>query len=325
MTDGLGRTIDYLRISVTDKCNLRCQYCMPKEGIARLKHEEVLSLEEIYRVAAMAEALGVTRVRITGGEPLVRKNVVKLIRDIHSLKGIREIAVTTNGILFASMAEELKEAGVTSVNISLDTTNRETYRLITGVDGYDRVMEALDKALEMGMQTKINSVLYRECNHEEAALLAEIAKERKVDVRFIELMPVGCGRLFQGVPSDVILAQLEQVYGKAQPCEEKRGGGPAGYYSLEGFQGKIGFISPLSHKFCGGCNRIRLTAEGRLKLCLHYDRGLELRPLLRSGMADEEIQDKMERAIWEKPASHQFEDSGFVDWEDTRKMVQIGG
>lgn len=325
MIDGFGRTIDYLRISVTDKCNLRCKYCMPETGIDLMPHEELLTLEEIYRVVRIMEGLGIKKVRFTGGEPLVRKNLVKLIEDVGKLSGIEEIAMTTNGVLFADRAAELKKAGLTGVNISLDTLDKERFRAITGVDAKEGVLEAIGKAQEENLKVKLNCVPCREFNEEDLVSLAALAMWNKVDVRYIELMPLGCGKLFHGIPSDEILEKLEAEYGKAMPVENAWGRGPARYYEFENFQGRIGFISPMSHKFCKSCNRVRLTAEGRLKLCLHYNTGIELKPLLRGGKTDEEIRDAIQKAVREKPAAHDFGNVMQNTDAEKRKMVQIGG
>ena len=329
MVDGFGRTIDYLRISVTDKCNLRCKYCMPKHGVKLIPHEELLTLEEIYRVVCIMESLGIKKVRFTGGEPLVRKNLIKLIRDVRALPGIEEIAMTTNGVLFGEWAERLRKAGLTSANISLDTLDKERFQAITGVDAKDKVLEAIRKAREQDLKVKINCVPCREFNEEDIPKLAALAMWNEVDVRYIELMPIGCGRAFHGIPSDEILTRLEGVYGKAAPVKTGCGGsGPARYYEFENFQGKVGFISPMSHKFCRECNRVRLTAEGRLKLCLHYDTGIELKPFLRGGYSDEIIREEILSAVNGKPEAHDFEqelqNSG-VAHSDSRRMVQIGG
>lgn len=325
MIDGIGRTIDYLRISVTDKCNLRCRYCMPECGVELIPHEELLTLEEIYRVVRIMEGIGIKKIRITGGEPLVRKNIIKLIEDIHALDGIEEIAMTTNGVFFGEKAKDLKRAGLDSVNISLDTMNQESFKKITGFDEHKRVMDAVDAALKQNIRLKINCVPCREFNENDIEEIALLARNYPVDVRFIELMPVGCGKNFHGISNDEILSRLEAVYGKGTVSGEKRGNGPAKYYDFTEFQGKIGFISPMSHKFCSECNRIRLTAEGRLKLCLHYNSGIELKPLLRSDADDGEIRDKIIEAILKKPQAHDFFHAADVENSDQRKMVQIGG
>ena len=336
MQDGLGREIDYLRISVTDKCNLRCRYCMPPHGITPLAHEEILTLEEIFRLVGIMEQLGIRKVRLTGGEPMVRKNLPWLVEQIHGLCGIREIAMTTNGTLFAPQAKVYREAGLTAVNISLDTLDPERFRCITGCDradcaaGVDSVLRAIDAALEQQLRVKINCVPCVEMNGDDIEGIAALAADRPVDVRFIELMPIGCGKEYTGIPSKEILRRLEQRFGKAIAFSEKvnMATGPATYYQFPGFSGRIGFISPISHKFCRECNRVRLTCEGRLKLCLHYDRGLELKPLLRGGASDEEIGRQIINALKEKPSEHHFrekaadgESPGGV--EEQRKM-EIG-
>ena len=338
MQDGLERKIDYLRISVTDKCNLRCRYCMPPHGITPLAHEEILTLEEIFRLVGIMEQLGIRKVRLTGGEPMVRKNLPWLVEQIHGLCGIREIAMTTNGTLFAPQAKVYREAGLTAVNISLDTLDPERFRCITGCDkadraaGVDSVLHAIDAALEQQLRVKINCVPCVEMNGDDIEGIAMLAEARPVDVRFIELMPIGCGKDYTGISSEEILRRLEQRFGKAIaiPGKVNMETGPAEYYQFPGFCGRIGFISPISHKFCNECNRVRLTCEGRLKLCLHYDRGLELKPLLRGGVSDEEIGRQILNALKEKPSEHHFRERtageelpGGV--EEQRKMVQIGG
>lgn len=350
MQDGLGREVDYLRISVTDKCNLRCRYCMPPHGITPLAHEEILTLEEIFRLVGIMEQLGIRKVRLTGGEPMVRKNLPWLVEHIHGLRGIREIAMTTNGTLFAPQAKVYREAGLTAVNISLDTLDPERFRCITGCDradraaGVDSVLRAIDAALEQQLRVKLNCVPCVEMNEDDIEGIAMLAEDRPVDVRFIELMPIGCGKEYTGISSEEILRRLEKRFGAAIAVPGKsplavagdaaglyeKTDGPAAYYRFPGFCGRIGFISPISHKFCRECNRVRLTCEGRLKLCLHYDKGLELKPLLRSGASDEEIGRQIINALKEKPSEHHFrertEGEELPDGvEEQRKMVQIGG
>ena len=222
MQDGLGREIDYLRISVTDKCNLRCRYCMPPQGITPLAHEEILTLEEIFRLVGIMEQLGIRKVRLTGGEPMVRKNLPLLVEQIHGLCGIREIAMTTNGTLFAPQAEVYRKAGLTAVNISLDTLDPERFRCITGCDradraaGVDSVLRAIDAALEQQLRVKINCVPCVEMNGEDMEGIAALAADRPVDVRFIELMPIGCGKDYTGISSEEILRRLERRFGAAR-------------------------------------------------------------------------------------------------------------
>ncbi len=329
MTDNFGRTIDYLRISVTDKCNMRCRYCMPAGGVELISHDELLSLEEVYRFVRILAGIGLKKVRITGGEPMVRKNIARLISDIRSIPEIREIAMTTNGSLLCGRVCELKECGLTSVNISLDTLDADVFRRITGFEGLDKVLSAVDEVLSNGLRCKINCVPCREFNDGDIASVAGLALDRETDVRFIELMSVGRGKDFHGVPAEELLARLESGYGAAARFGKMPAGGPAEYWCFSGFKGKIGFISPLSHKFCSECNRIRLTAGGMLKLCLNYNCGLELKPLLRGGASDDDIKNAVLEALKQKPAEHVFESCASEAAKDRsldgRKMVQIGG
>ncbi len=334
MTDGFGRTIDYLRISVTDKCNLRCKYCMPPEGVEHLPHEEVLTLEEIARLAKILAGLGIRKVRLTGGEPMVRKNLLWLVKALKEDAGIEEVAMTTNGILFASQAKAYREAGLDSINISLDTLEEDEFAEITGKRELSRVLAAMDAAYEQGLKVKINCVPVREWNEEQLVRLALLAKDRKTDVRFIELMPIGCGKKYEGIPSEEILEKLERVYGKAEEQGNTGQGagkgtdryvGPARYVRFPGFAGKIGFISPLSHKFCSECNRIRLTCEGRLKLCLHYQNGVELKPLLRGGASDEEIGEAVRAAVLKKPQEHHFKEQYLREKLPEGQMKELEG
>lgn len=334
MQDGIGRRIEYLRISVTDRCNLRCRYCMPPQGIEQIPHKELLTLEEIARLVHIMTGLGISKVRLTGGEPLVRRNLRKLVEDIHSLPELRDIAMTTNGVLFAPLAKEYAASGLSAVNISLDTLDAAKYDRITGMSraggrsNLDRVLEAIDTSVRLGLKVRLNCVPSREFNEEDVVSLAALAKDKPIDVRYIELMPIGCGREYTGISQEELLGRIEAAYGAAaaEPPLTGLAAGPAQYYRLEGFCGRIGFISPMSHKFCSGCNRVRLTCEGRLKLCLHYDSGIELKPLLRGGASDEDIRAAIESALQVKPAEHHFYDAdGMQQHEDARKMVQIGG
>ena len=324
MIDGFGRTIDYLRISVTDKCNLRCKYCMPEGGIELIPHEELLSLEELYRVVRIMEGLGIKKVRFTGGEPLVRKNLIKLIEDVGQLSGIEEIAMTTNGVLFADRAAELKKAGLTGVNISLDTLDRELFREITRRDALEKVLEGIDAVLQYpDIPLKINCVPMGK-EEQDLVKLAGLAKDKMLHVRFIEMMPIGTGKDYCFLSEGDIRRQLEAVYGPMKPYKKVLGNGPCQYYELEGFQGKIGFISAISHKFCDECNRIRLTSQGFLKTCLQYNKGKDLRTLMREGASDEVIKAAIMEAIEAKPRAHQFHDAQIVE-ENSMGMSQIGG
>lgn len=329
MTDGYGRNIDYLRISVTDKCNLRCQYCMPPQGVELLRHDELLTLEEIARLVNIMAKMGLKKVRLTGGEPLVRKNIEKLIADIHEIPEIEEIAITTNGTLLKGKVEGFRKNGISAVNISLDTVDKETFKNITGCDMIDNVTCVIDEVLSQNLKCKINCVPCKELNADSLMDVARIAKDKPVDVRFIELMPIGCGKNFTGIASSDILGKLEETYGKACVIENKADtNGPAKYFEFEGFNGRIGFISPISHRFCSECNRIRLTADGNLKLCLHYNKGIDLKRLVRNGSSDERIASEIIEAVKLKPKRHEFDNIGQAQNDkeyENKKMVQIGG
>ena len=333
MQDSFGRKIEYLRVSVTDKCNLRCRYCMPQEGITRLAHDDILRLEEWARIIRIMQELGITKVRFTGGEPLVRKNLIQLIKDVHALDGISQIAMTTNGILLGEQAADLREAGLTHVNISLDTLNPEHYNRLTGDcntgkkpsdSNLEAVLWGMRKAQKQaGISVKVNCVLIHQ-TREELLALAELAKDG-VNVRFIELMPIGQGKEKHTLKEAEVKHILSETYGTIRPCGEKLGSGPAHYREIDGFEGKIGFISAISHKFCSGCNRVRMTADGFLKPCLQYETGMDLRTLLRDGVSDAELKAQIETIITQKPKCHHFGEINEPEWTEHRGMSEIGG
>jgi GTP 3',8-cyclase len=281
MKDQYERNIDYMRISVTDRCNLRCRYCMPEEGIEGVGHADILTFEEIIQIAEAGAGIGIKKIKITGGEPLVRKGIVGLVDSLKKIPGIREVTMTTNGVLLKNYAESLYQAGLDAVNISLDTLSPIKYIHITRRDLLDEVMFGIEKAYEIGLKTKINSVAMKGFNNNEIPMLAAIAMNHRIDVRFIEIMPIGLGRNYESVSVKEIQAMLEEVYGPGKESNIKHGNGPAIYLDYEGFQGSIGFISAMTNEFCKSCNRIRLTAEGELKLCLNHNYGISLRTMLR--------------------------------------------
>lgn len=325
MKDRQGREIDYIRISVTDRCNLRCRYCMPEDGIEQLSHGEILNFDEIIRLVKIFAGLGITKVKLTGGEPLVRKGFCRLVSDIKKVRGIQQVTMTTNGILLEENLPELIEAGIDGINISLDTLNADKYREITRHEGLEKVFSAI-KACEMceKLHVKINAVTLADYNIDEIEQLAAMAKDNCVDVRFIEIMPMGLGKNFEGYSREVILDRLERAYGKAEYSHENNGNGPAVYFRFEGFKGSVGFISAISHNFCGSCNRIRLTSEGFLKPCLNYSEGEDLREMMRTGMADTKLAAIIEKAIFNKPECHSFAQDTDIR-KDSRKMSEIGG
>lgn len=323
LKDQFGRTINYMRISVTDRCNLRCRYCMP-HGIVLKPMEEILQYEEIALICAQAAGLGIDRFRITGGEPLVRKDCEALVSMLKAVPGVRQVALTTNGVLLAEKLDALLAAGLDAVNVSLDTTDREQYREITGTDGLDRVLDSIRLAAGR-LPVKINCVVQRGVNEDAPAELAGLARNLPVDVRFIELMPIGEAKEMQAVPSTEVLRRIEETYGQTEPDAGKRGNGPAVYRQLDGFTGRIGFISAVHGKFCGTCNRLRLTSAGELKPCLCYGDVIPLREILRDGRGgkEERIREKILEAVKNKPMAHCFERRAGVT--ENREMVSIGG
>ena len=323
LKDSYGRTINYLRISVTDRCNLRCRYCMP-DGIEQVPMEELLTYEEIAFVCAQAAGLGIDRLRITGGEPLVRKDCGKLAAMLKQIPGVKQVMLTTNGVLLAEHLDELLAAGIDGINISLDTTDREQYKAITGRDELERVLRSVRMAAGK-LPVKINCVVQRGLNEDAPEQLALLARDAPVDVRFIELMPIGAARAPETVANASVLQRIEQRYGRTAEDPEKRGNGPAVYRRPEGFEGSIGFISAVHGKFCGSCNRLRLTSIGELKPCLCYGDVIPLREILRDGAPrkEERIREKIREAAESKPEAHCFERRR--DITENRKMAQIGG
>ena len=325
MLDKLNRKIDYLRISVIDRCNLRCVYCMPEEGVESIPHEEILTYDEILRICETVSQLGIKKIKITGGEPLVRKDIVNLIRDIKNLDKIEQVTLTTNGILLYDMLDDLYDAGIDAINISLDTLKKDNFKQITRRDGLEKVLMAIDKAYDLGIRVKINCLAIRDFNINELADIANFAKDREIDVRFIELMPIGFGKKYTQIDNDEILSILESNFGTFEPVTEKRGNGPAKYYKNKDMKGCIGFISAISHEFCESCNRIRLTSNGFLKLCLHYNKGIDLKAPIRSGISDEDLKELIHDTIWNKPLSHKFGHTNGEKDIEVKNMVQIGG
>lgn len=323
MLDRYGRVINYLRISVTDRCNLRCCYCMP-EGVQDVGMKNILTFEEIWEIVRTGVSLGITHIRITGGEPLVRKDCVDLIRGIREISGVETITMTTNGVLLGNYGKQLKEAGVDGVNISLDTLNPEEFYKITGKRELQEVLAGIRAAKTAGLPVKLNAVNRKELD---PIPLVRYAQEENLPLRFIEMMPVGYGKKYVGRSNEELRETLEAVCGKAE-CMTNReelsrmGSGPAVYYQFSDLKVPVGFISAMHGKFCDTCNRVRLTAEGYLKLCLCYDEGEDLRRVLREG-EKENLRTIMEQTIFRKPAAHCFEHP--AEMTETHEMVKIGG
>ena len=325
MKDGYGREIEYLRISVTDRCNLRCKYCMP-DGIKWIPMEEILSFEEIEAVVRCGARLGLKSVRLTGGEPLTRRGIEDLVKMIKDTEGIGRVSITTNGVLLKEKLPELLSAGLDAVNISLDTLNRERYKEITGCDALGSVLEVIDEAVNSGIRTKINVVSLGSVE-EELLSITSLAKDRALDVRFIEMMPIGRGKSSSYFDHRSLLFKLKELYPELIMDMEPHGSGPAVYFKIPGFKGSIGLISSIHFKFCDSCNRVRLTSRGVLKLCLCYEDGTDLREILRSGLPDREKEEKLTQAIRDailrKPRFHSFENA--ADITESAFMNGIGG
>ena len=310
LVDRFGRHVTYLRISVTDRCDFRCVYCM-SEDMQFLPRHDLLTLEEIATIARAFVALGVTKIRVTGGEPLVRSNVLKLIGDLGRLPGLRELTLTTNGSQLPRYARRLREAGVKRVNVSLDSLDPERFRRITRRGKLETVLRGIDAALEAGFERiKINSVILKNRNHEEVCRLARFAGERGMDISFIEEMPLGRigdhDRAEAYYSSDRILADLQEEF-PLTPTDESTGG-PSRYYRNHATGTRVGFISPHSHNFCDSCNRVRMTCEGRLLLCLGREHSADLRAVVRSKPGDDrELQRAIRNAMRIKPKGHDFD------------------
>jgi len=351
MLDGYGREIDYLRISITDRCNLRCRYCMPHD-IETVAMEEILTYEEIASVAEAAAALNISKLRITGGEPLVRRGVCRLIEMLKGIRGIDTVSITTNGILLGDMIDELIASGLDGINLSLDTPDPERYRMITGFDRLNDVLKGMDKALEKGVPLKINAVSLdfdrffgiKEGENtagsgieagsgedgnlpSDVEALIALAEDKKVDVRFIELMPIGNGKGFPGIAHKKLIPLIKKHYGSLERDDSGRGNGPAVYYRSEGLSGRVGFISAIHKKFCDSCNRIRLTSTGMLKSCLCYDTGVDVKKILReegaSGDREKAVIKAVQDCILMKPGSHSFTEGEKIT--ERHGMSAIGG
>ncbi len=323
MLDGRGRSIDYLRVSVTDRCNLRCVYCMPEDGVPSLRHGEILRYEEIARVVRVMAGLGIRHVRLTGGEPMARRGCLGLVRTLAETPGIESVSMTSNGLLLGERMDEAKRAGLRALNLSLDTLDAAAYARLTRGGSLSQALSALDRALALGLSVKLNAVPVRGFNDDGLEALASLAREKPVCVRFIELMPLGCARALRPVPEEEVLARLTDAFGPPEEDAAPHGHGPARYVRFPGFVGSVGFISPISCEFCARCNRVRLTAEGQLKLCLNHAGGPDLRALLRGSADDAALADAIRRAVAEKPARHAFDEE--LGDREARRMNEIGG
>ena len=321
MRDRYGRDINYMRISITDRCDLRCRYCMPEEGIEKVAMSRILTYEEILRVCKAAVSLGITRFKVTGGEPLVRKGCSSFCGEMKQIPGVEQVTLTTNGQMLAGEVPALKEAGIDGINVSLDSMREDRFRWITGRGEISKTLEGIDEATRAGLKTKINCLLQKGFNEDELKDFAELAFTKGIDVRFIEIMPIGFGQPDTGLSNETVLQRLDSLYPDLVPDEHIHGNGPAVYYRRPGQAGAIGLISAMHASFCGSCNRIRLTSQGQVKPCLCYEESYDLVPALKSG-DEEALRKALEEAILGKPSGHTFHDRSSVEH---RSMVEIGG
>lgn len=318
MLDSYGRSINYLRISVTDLCNLRCRYCMTEKGIVKKEYENILNLEEIEKITKEFVKLGVNKIRITGGEPLVRKGLLKLIREIGSLKEVQDFAMTTNGTLLKKYARQLKDAGLDRVNVSLDTLDPKKYSYITRGGNIKDVLEGIEEARKVGLTPiKINIVLVKGFNEDEVEDFVKLTKDKEIDVRFIELMPIGqvCQWTLDKYLSNSFVLDKCNYLEKVDSTDKSS---PAVYYKIKGGKGRVGFINPISCKFCSNCNRIRLTVDGKIKPCLHSNNEIDIMNPLRE---NKDISHILKDIIKEKPKEHNLEEGNYIK----RNMMAIGG
>ena len=327
LIDNYNRQINYLRISITDRCNLRCTYCMPFEGVSPLNHHDILTYEEILRIVRITVEEGINKIRVTGGEPLVRKGVVNLVRWLSHLEGIDDLSMTTNGILLSEFAQPLYDAGLKRVNISMDSLKPELFKKITRGGDLSRVWKGIKSATKAGFNPiKINVVAMRGFNDDEMLNFARLTFDNDYQIRFIEFMPVGIKngwnheKYLSGMD---IRTVIEEVY-QLKPLDSEGGhSGPAKLYRLEGARGVIGFINAISGHFCSTCNRVRLTADGKLRPCLFSDEEIDIKLALRQGKSDDELRSLLHSTIFTKPVGHAITEPTFK--KCTREMIKIGG
>ncbi|MDR1803506.1 MAG: GTP 3',8-cyclase MoaA [Treponema sp.] len=334
LIDSFGRILDYLRVSVTDRCNLRCVYCMPPEGVPWKAHDNMLRFEEILHLVGIMAELGIRKIKVTGGEPLVRRGMTSFLRGLKTVPGIEKVTLTTNGLLLGGYLDEAEtlDVGVPldGVNVSLDALDSERFSRVTGEAKArsEEILSNIDRLLKKRIRVKVNCVTVRGFNEEEILPLTLLAREKDIAVRFIELMPLGCGADLEPVPGGEVATLIENAFGALTPFSGVEGSGPAVYYSLPGFTGKIGFINPLSHGFCETCNRLRLTSEGFVKPCLSSSTGVDLRTLLRSGASDTGLAAAVTETVAKKPRFHTLSDvyigAGYMERKPDG-MFRIGG
>lgn len=324
LTDSYHRQINYLRLSITDMCNLRCVYCQPWKEIGKKSHEEILRYEEIIRLARLMAQLGIRRVRITGGEPLIKRDVIHLIQELAKPSLFEEVSLTTNATKLSQFAEQLKNAGVKRINISLDSLNKDRYFKITGGGNLNNVLTGIDEALKVGLTPlKINMVVMKDINDDEVEAFARLTMDKPVHVRFIEFMPIGQQKVSwaeQYLPTSALKERLSSYFNLIT-TNGLIGNGPAEYYQIEGAMGSLGFISAISRHFCSKCNRLRLTPDGYLRLCLGKEMEVDIKTPLREGTTDTELKQIIRQAVKHKPKGHEF----YTAELNGRLMSAIGG
>ena len=325
LVDGFRRRINYLRISITDRCNLRCIYCVPPTGERKLRHKDILRYEELLRIVRIAIELGINKIRLTGGEPFVRKGIGEFIPMLTSIKGLDDVSLTTNGVYLKDNLGMLKAAGIERINVSIDSLKRLNFKFITRFDYFARVWEGIEMARDMGFSPiKLNVVVMKGINDNEVLDFGRLAIERPYHIRFIECMPIGLqANSLAFTPNSEIEKALVDEFGPLIPVSPGENDGPARRFRFEGGEGEIGFISPISHSFCQGCNRLRLTANGMLLPCLLSDREVSIKDPLRRGCLDEELIEVFSKAVDLKPQHHPLN----LDHQQRvqRKMCAIGG
>lgn len=324
LVDSYQRSIDYMRVSITDLCNLRCLYCRPPEGVELISHEEILRYEEILAIIGVACDLGIRKIRVTGGEPLVRRGVLGFIARLTEMDGIEDVGLTTNGVLLAPMAHDLRAAGLTRLNISLDSLRRKTFEAVTGSDSLAAVLDGINAALDAGFHpVKINVVLLQGVNEQDIPAFARLTLEQPLDVRFIERMPFGGPQLANSpdpFSARKVLEVISREVGPLEPMERNALDGPATMFTLQGARGRLGIIDPITGHFCGTCNRLRLTARGTLRPCLLGTQEIDIKGPLREGASPEELARIIRVAVAEKPMGHHARCSSIRDG-----MNLIGG
>jgi GTP 3',8-cyclase len=327
LVDTFSRLHDNLRVSVTDRCNIRCFYCMPEEGVKFQPRDQILTFEEIERFVRVAVTLGVRKIRVTGGEPLVRKNLATLIRKLSAIEGVEDLALTTNGVLLADQAEELYEAGLRRVNVHLDTLDRERFQKITRRDDLGKVLEGIEVCRRLGYHPiKINAVAVKNLVEPDIVPLARYGRERGIEIRYIEFMPLDAQGLWDRgrvLLADDMVAMLQREIGPLEEIPDRDARAPATEYRFTDGVGRVGFIASVSRPFCLNCNRIRLTSDGKLRYCLFAIEETDIRPLLRNGGTDDEIRAAVRRCVSEKWIGHEINSAKFVP--PPRPMYSIGG